>query len=92
MIEYKNVVKEYPNGVLATDHISLKIEQGEFVYVVGPSGAGKSTFIKMMYHQEVPTSGEIKVNEYKHRVIEIADGRIIRDQEGGEYEDEISND
>ena len=46
MIEYKNVVKEYPNGVLATDHISLKIEQGEFVYVVGPSGAGKSTFIK----------------------------------------------
>ena len=32
------------------------------------------------------------VNEYKHRVIEIADGRIIRDQEGGEYEDEISND
>ena len=30
MIEYKNVVKEYPNGVLATDHISLKIEQGDF--------------------------------------------------------------
>ena len=34
----------------------------------------------------------ISSTKYKHRVIEIADGRIIRDQEGGEYEDEISND
>ena len=56
LIEFKDVVKEYPNDTLATDHISLKIDQGEFVYVVGPSGAGKSTFIKMMYREEVPTS------------------------------------
>ena len=54
MIEYKNVVKEYPNGVLATDHISLKIEQGEFVYVVGPSGAGKSALVE---HIIYPLSG-----------------------------------
>lgn len=87
MIEYKNVVKEYTNGVLATDHISLKIEQGEFVYVVGPSGAGKSTFIKMMYHQEVPTSGEIKVNEYELEKIKNSEVPYLRRELGVVFQD-----
>ena len=87
MIEYKNVVKEYPNGVLATDHISLKIEQGEFVYVVGPSGAGKSTFIKMMYHQEVPTSGEIKVNEYELEKMKNSEVPYLRRELGIVFQD-----
>lgn len=55
----KNVYKKYANGVVASNGISIDIARGEFVYVVGPSGAGKSTFIKMMYREEVPTSGEI---------------------------------
>lgn len=87
MIEYKNVVKEYTNGVLATDHISLKIEQGEFVYVVGPSGAGKSTFIKMMYHQEVPTSGEIKVNEYELEKMKNSEVPYLRRELGIVFQD-----
>ena len=87
MIEYKNVVKEYTNGVLATDHISLKIEQGEFVYVVGPSGAGKSTFIKMMYHQEVPTSGEIKVNEYELEKMKNSEVPYLRRELGVVFQD-----
>lgn len=87
MIEYKNVVKEYLNGVLATDHISLKIEQGEFVYVVGPSGAGKSTFIKMMYHQEVPTSGEIKVNEYELEKMKNGEVPYLRRELGIVFQD-----
>ena len=87
MIEYKNVVKEYPNGGLATDHISLKIEQGEFVYVVGPSGAGKSTFIKMMYHQEVPTSGEIKVNEYELEKMKNSEVPYLRRELGIVFQD-----
>lgn len=87
MIEYKNVVKEYTNGVLATDHTSLKIEQGEFVYVVGPSGAGKSTFIKMMYHQEVPTSGEIKVNEYELEKMKNSEVPYLRRELGVVFQD-----
>ena len=39
--------------------LRLKYKQGEFVYVVGPSGAGKSTFIKLMYREEKPTSGDV---------------------------------
>ena len=62
MIQMKNVIKKYPNGVVATNGISIDIKQGEFVYVVGPSGAGKSTFIKLMYREEKPTSGDVIVN------------------------------
>lgn len=62
MIEMKGVYKKYPNGVLAVNGIDVMIKQGEFVYVVGPSGAGKSTFIKMMYREEKPTSGEIMIH------------------------------
>ncbi len=59
MIEMQDVYKTYPNGVIALNGISVRIKQGEFVYVVGPSGAGKSTFIKMMYREEKPTSGKL---------------------------------
>ncbi|MEJ9280884.1 MULTISPECIES: cell division ATP-binding protein FtsE [Ureibacillus] len=62
MIYMKEVYKKYPNGVVAVNGISVDIKQGEFVYVVGPSGAGKSTFIKLMYREEVPTSGEVIIN------------------------------
>ncbi|KGR80588.1 cell division ATP-binding protein FtsE [Ureibacillus manganicus] len=62
MISMKDVYKKYPNGVVAANGISVDIRQGEFVYVVGPSGAGKSTFIKMMYSEEKPTSGDVIIN------------------------------
>lgn len=62
MIVMKNVYKKYPNGVVAANGINIDIGRGEFVYVVGPSGAGKSTFIKMMYRETIPTSGEIIIN------------------------------
>jgi cell division transport system ATP-binding protein len=62
VIEMHDVWKRYPNGVEALRGIDVKIEQGEFVYVVGPSGAGKSTFIKLMYRGEKPSSGVILIN------------------------------
>jgi len=58
----KEVYKKYPNGIMAANGFDVKIQAGEFVYVVGPSGAGKSTFIKMMYREEKPTKGTINVN------------------------------
>lgn len=59
-----NVYKKYPNGITAVSGLNVHIDQGEFVYVVGPSGAGKSTFIKMIYREEVPTEGSIKVGDF----------------------------
>jgi cell division transport system ATP-binding protein len=62
MIQMQDVHKKYPNGVTAVNGIDVKIDQGEFVYVVGPSGAGKSTFIKMIYREERPSKGVILIN------------------------------
>ena len=61
LIRIKNVNKQYKNGVTAIYDLTLSIKKGSFVFVVGGSGSGKSTFIKMLYREEKPTSGEIIV-------------------------------
>ncbi|MBC1474677.1 cell division ATP-binding protein FtsE [Listeria grandensis] len=64
MIVMEDVYKKYPNGITAANGLNIRIEQGEFVYVVGPSGAGKSTFIKMIYREERATKGTINVDKF----------------------------
>lgn len=64
MVEFKNVLKRYPNGTLALKNINFKINKGEFVFVVGSSGSGKSTLVKLILKEEDPTEGEIVVNGY----------------------------
>ena len=59
LITIKNVNKRYKNGVTAIYDLNVKIKKGDFVFVIGGSGSGKSTFIKMLYREEKPTSGEI---------------------------------
>jgi cell division transport system ATP-binding protein len=62
VIELNRVSKVFSDGFVALANVSLKIEKGEFAFVVGPSGAGKSTLIKMLFREELATEGEIIVN------------------------------
>lgn len=62
MIELVNVSKEYNNGVKALNNINIKIDKGEFVFLVGSSGAGKSTLIKLLLKEENPTKGKLILN------------------------------
>ena len=61
MIEFNNVSKIYNNNVKALSDVSVKIDSGDFVFLVGPSGSGKSTFIKMLLKEIEPTIGNITV-------------------------------
>ena len=62
MIELKDVTKEYSKGNTALNGVNLKIEQGEFVFIVGDSGSGKSTLIRLIMKELEPTTGSILVN------------------------------
>ena len=62
MIQLNDVTVSYKNDVTALSQASVKIEKGEFVFIVGPTGAGKSTFLKLLYREEKPTNGWIVVN------------------------------
>ncbi|HPD90125.1 MAG: cell division ATP-binding protein FtsE [Anaerovoracaceae bacterium] len=62
MIEYENVTKYYKTNVGLED-VSVRIENGDFVFLVGPSGAGKSTFIKLMLKELDADSGIIRFGD-----------------------------
>ena len=62
MIQLFRVSKEYGRFRHALDDVTCTIERGEFVFLTGPSGAGKSTFLKLLFREQPPTSGQILVN------------------------------
>ena len=87
MIHMENVSKIYDNGAVALDRASVDIESGEFVFIVGASGAGKSTFIKMLFREELPTSGELVVNGHDIRKMTRKEVPYLRRELGVIFQD-----
>ncbi|MCR4628760.1 MAG: cell division ATP-binding protein FtsE [Clostridium sp.] len=63
MILLDNVSKIYRNGAKALRGVDIRIEDGEFVFIMGPSGSGKSTLIRLLLHETEPTGGTIRVGD-----------------------------
>ena len=64
MIRFIDVYKEYDNGTKALKGVNMRIDDGEFVFLVGPSGSGKSTIIKLITGEIALTQGKLMVNGY----------------------------
>jgi multiple sugar transport system ATP-binding protein len=61
-VALKDVSKIWPDGTTAVNHVSLDVEDGEFLVLLGPSGCGKSTILRMIAGLEDPTEGDILLN------------------------------
>lgn len=87
MIRIKNLRKVYPNGLVALDGIDLRIQKNEFVYLVGASGAGKSTLLKMIFRSEIPTSGDIFIDNFSLSEIKESQVPYLRRSIGVVFQD-----
>ncbi len=88
MIEFRNVSMKYKtNNAIALDRVNVKINDGEFVFIVGASGAGKSSFLNVMMGQEKVDSGEVYVNSYNLRKIKKRELPYLRRMLGIVFQD-----
>ncbi|GAB3405325.1 ATP-binding cassette domain-containing protein [Schumannella luteola] len=62
MIEFRDVVKQFPDGTVAVDGFSLQIPAREVTVLVGSSGSGKTTLMRMINRMVDPTSGVIEID------------------------------
>ncbi|MGN0520113.1 MAG: cell division ATP-binding protein FtsE [Candidatus Fimenecus sp.] len=87
MIEFKNVSKTYDNGTEALRNVSIRIEDGEFVFIVGSSGAGKSTFLKLIMREQVANSGTVQINGFNLNTMKKKDIPMLRRTMGIVFQD-----
>ena len=87
MIALTSVSKVYPNGVEALSGVDLYIGKEEFLFVVGPTGSGKSTLLKMLYREELPTSGQVTVDRINIGELKPAQVPFLRRNIGVVFQD-----
>jgi cell division transport system ATP-binding protein len=87
VIRFKNVFKAYPKGSLALKDVSFHVAKAEFVYLTGHSGAGKSTVLKLIYVDELPTSGNVQVSGFQTNTMSRKDIPRIRRRVGIIFQD-----
>jgi simple sugar transport system ATP-binding protein len=82
LVEMRDIVKIYPNGVVANDGVNFSVERGEIHALVGENGAGKTTLMKILYGMEQATSGQMLLDGHplhlrsSHDAIAIGIGMV----------------
>jgi osmoprotectant transport system ATP-binding protein len=75
MIEFKNVIKQYPNGFRAVDDLNLFVPEGEICVLIGPSGCGKTTSMRMVNRLTSITKGDILIDGQPNTELQIEELR-----------------
>ncbi len=87
LIELEGVFKVYPGGRVALHDVSLSVEEGEFVFLVGPTGAGKSTLLRLLYREELPTRGRVRVAGWEVHRLKARAVPLLRREVGVVFQD-----
>src|SRR3990167_7835586 len=87
MILFDRVTKKYPSHSTALEDISLKVDKGEFVFLVGPSGAGKTTILRLLIREILPTLGSITFNDWNIGKLKNNQVPYLRRQIGFVFQD-----
>jgi cell division transport system ATP-binding protein len=87
VIQFSHVFKSYPKGGFALKDASLHVAKGEFVFLTGHSGAGKSTMLKLMYAEQRPSAGDVKVSGFSIADLEPGDVSKLRRRLGIVFQD-----
>ena len=87
MIKFTSVFKAFPKGGLALKDISFHVAKGEFAFLTGHSGAGKSTVLKLVYGDERPTGGEVRVSGFNVAELRQRDIPMLRRRLGIVFQD-----
>ncbi len=87
MIRLTKVFKAYPKGTLALKDITLHVPRGEFLFLTGHSGAGKSTILRLVYADDIPTSGEVQVSGFATTRMKPSDVPKLRRRLGIVFQD-----
>ena len=87
MIRFSNVYKAYPNGALALKDVTFHVSKGEFVFLTGHSGAGKSTIMKLLFAEQQPSGGEVRVSGYNVTTLRPDDVPRLRRRLGVVFQD-----
>src|SRR2546425_4886423 len=86
-MKFTNVFKAFPKGGLALKDVSFHVGKGEFAFLTGHSGAGKSTVMKLIYAEERPTSGDVRVSGYDVNEMRPRDVPLLRRKLGIVFQD-----
>ena len=87
MIRFTHVTKTFPKGGTGVRDVSLHISKGEFVFLTGHSGAGKSTMMRLMYAEQRPTSGDLRVSGFPVGSLSAAEVPRLRRRLGIVFQD-----
>ena len=87
MVRFTHVFKEFPRAGLALNDVTFHVGRGEFVFLTGPSGAGKSTILKLIFLEERPTKGEVRVSGVSSVTIRGRDVPRLRRKMGVVFQD-----
>ena len=87
MIRFQHVFKSFPNGALALKDVSFHVSKSEFVFLTGHSGAGKSTILKLLFGEQRPSQGDVRVSGFSVNELRRSEVPKLRRRLGVVFQD-----